>query len=279
MKKITQQNIILSIFENIVRSNIYLFIFSRYITNRFFSKIIYETDFNILYYLRGTNFFSKKSVLDIGANDGISVKIMRKFIKNKIISFEPNIENYNKIKKLKKKINDLSIYNIGLSNKVSNKVNIYEAHFKKYHLSPFDSLSKNNVIKHLKDSLFIKNIKKIISIKKTFVKINKLDNYKLSPCFIKIDIQGHEYECIKGSVNTIQKHKPIIMVEYDNLIILKVYKILNKFGYKKFYFISGKKKLIEHKKEKVFNIFFIHNSLINQLNKKIRIYKLDNYKT
>ena len=103
MKKITQQNIILSIFENFVRSNIYLFIFSRYITNKFFSKIIYETDFNILYYLKDTNFFSKKSVLDIGANDGISVKIIRKFIKNKIISFEPNIENYNKIKKLKKK--------------------------------------------------------------------------------------------------------------------------------------------------------------------------------
>ena len=71
MKKITQQNLILSIIENIIRSNIYLFIFFRYLTNKFFSKIIYESDFNILIFLKNTSIFKKKIIIDVGANDGI----------------------------------------------------------------------------------------------------------------------------------------------------------------------------------------------------------------
>ena len=279
MKKITQQNLILSIIENIIRSNIYLFIFFRYLTNKFFSKIIYESDFNILIFLKNTSIFKKKTIIDVGANDGISIKIIRKFTNNKIISFEPNSLNYKKITLLKKRIKNLITYKIGLSNIKHEEVFIYEAYFKKYHLSPFDSLLKINVIKHLKESLFIKNIVEKITIKKSKIKIDKLDNYVLNPCFIKIDIQGHEYECVKGSIKTIKKSKPIIMIEFDTLIIDNIYKVLRKFGYRKFYFISNKKELFEHKKEKVFNIFFIHNSLLNELNDKLKITYFDNNKT
>ena len=134
MKKITQQNNLLSLIENLVRSNIYLFIFFRYLTNRFFAKIIYETDFKILFYLKNLKFFSK-SIIDIGANDGISIKAIRKFVKNKIYSFEPNKINYKKISKLKTRMKTLVTYNFGLSNKFSNKIYIYEAHYKKYHLT------------------------------------------------------------------------------------------------------------------------------------------------
>ena len=235
MKKITQQNLILSIIENIIRSNIYLFIFFRFLINKFFSKIIYESDFNILIFLKNTSIFKKKTIIDVGANDGISIKIIRKFTNNKIISFEPNNLNYKKITLLKKKIKNLITYKIGLSNIKHRGVFIYEAYFKKYHLSPFDSLLKINVMKHLKGSLFIKNIVKKITIKKSKIKIDKLDNYMLNPCFIKIDIQGHEYECVKGSIKTIKKSKPIIMIEFDTLIIDKIYKVLRKFGYRKFY--------------------------------------------
>ena len=269
MKKIIQKNNLLSLIENLVRSNIYLFIFFRYLTNKFFAKIIYETDFKILFYLKNFNFFSK-SIIDIGANDGISIKAIRKFIKNKIHSFEPNEINYKKISRLKTRVNKLVTYNYGLSNKTSNKIYIYEAHYRKYHLSPFDSLLKKNVIKHLKSSLFVNNITKNVKIKKSLIKLKKLDDFKLSPSFIKIDVQGHEFECIVGALKTIKKYRPIIMIEFDNKIINKIDKKLKKIGYLKFYFKADKVMLIRHKNEKVFNIFFIHNSLISKINKKIK---------
>jgi len=275
IKKITQQNLILSLFENLVRSNLYSFIFFRFVTNKFFARLIYETDFKFIHYVRNLNFFRNKTILDIGANDGISIKAIRKFANNKIISFEPNKKNFSKIINLSKKIKKIQAYNVALSNKKLNKVSIYEAYYKKYHLSPFDSLSKKNVIKHLKDSLFIKKIDKQIIIKSSTIRLRKLDEFKLSPSFIKIDIQGHEYECVLGSLQTIKKNKPIIMIEFDNKIIKKIFNKLKKYEYKKFFYIANKKKLYEHKNEKVFNVFFIHNSLINKIKKNINIKLID----
>lgn len=278
MKKITQQNLILSIIENLIRSNFYFFIFFRFLANKFFTKIIYETDFKFLNYINDLKFFKNKIILDIGGNDGISIKTIRKFTKNKIISFEPNQKNYLKILNLKKKINKIQVYNTALSNKRLEKKSIYEAYFKTYHLSPFDSLSKKNVLKHLKQSLFIKNIEKKITIKKSIIKTKKLDEFKVSPCFVKIDIQGHEYECVLGSLQTIKKNKPILMIEYDKRIIRQIYKILKKLNYKKFFFISKNKILYEHSNEKVFNILFIHKNLINKIKSKIKINLInDNY--
>ena len=41
----TQNNFLLNFFEKICRSNVYLFLISRYLIGKFFSKIIYDSDF------------------------------------------------------------------------------------------------------------------------------------------------------------------------------------------------------------------------------------------
>jgi len=97
----TQQNFFLKILENFIRSNIYFFIFSRFIVNALFSKYIYETDFKILKILNKNYYFDnpKRPIIDIGANDGISYRIIRNFLrKNLIISFEPLKINFKKLK-------------------------------------------------------------------------------------------------------------------------------------------------------------------------------------
>ena len=88
----TQDNIILNFLEKVFRSNIYLFLISRYVIGKYFSKLIYDSDFKIIKILEKKNFFNnKKIILDIGANDGMSYNIIRKFTKKaKIVSFEPN---------------------------------------------------------------------------------------------------------------------------------------------------------------------------------------------
>ena len=65
------------------------------------------------------------------------------------------------------------------------------------------------------------------------------------------------------------------MIEFDNKIIEKIYNKLKKLNYKKFFYIAKKKKLYEHKNEKVFNVFFIHNSLISKIKKNIKIKLID----
>ena len=281
MKEITQQNLILKVIENFVRSNFYMFIFARYITNEFLSRYIYESDFKILKYLKRSNFFlknNKKIILDVGANDGISIKAIRNFVSDvKICSIEPSKTNFEKLKILSKKFKNLKILNYAVSDNLTAKKKIlFQPFYKGYSLSPFDTLNIKDVFKSMNSCLFIKNVEKKIYIKKSFVRITRIDNLNLRPCFIKIDIQGHEYRCVLGSLQTIKKHLPIIMLEYDLIQHQRIYKVLKKMNYKKFFFRSEGKMLTEHKNEKVFNIFFIHQKTLNIINSEIKIKYSDN---
>ena len=202
----TQENIILNLIERICRSNIYLFIISRNLIGKYLSKIIFDSDFKIIKILVQKGYFKKNSlVLDIGANDGMSYKIIRKFAKKtKIISCEPIYHNYRILKKFEGKDKLFECFNIGLSNKLK-KLKLFIPYFKKFSLTQMAGLDKDGVKNRLKQSLFIKDILKKIQFKKKIIKTRKLDSFKLKPTFIKIDIEGHEYECILGSLKTIKK--------------------------------------------------------------------------
>lgn len=47
--------------------------------------------------------------------------------------------------------------------------------------------------------------------------LNKIDNYEFNDIgFIKIDVEGHELNVIEGSINTISKNKPNLIVEISS---------------------------------------------------------------
>ena len=215
----TQQSFLLKLFEKLVRSNLYVFIFSRFIVNKFLFRYIFESDFKILRLLKKNNYFDnlKKPVIDIGANDGISYS--------------------NSNLKIKK---------------------IYIPYFKRFPLSPFAGIDKKSIIFRLKKSFFIKNVLNKINFKMNFIKVKKLDDFNFKPSFIKIDIEGHEYECILGGLKTIKKNKPILYIEYNSKINLKIYNILKKFNYKSYYYDNKSDSMKLHNKEKIFNIIYIN---------------------
>lgn len=198
-----------------------------------------------------------KPIIDIGANDGISYKTIRNFIKKtKIISFEPQKNKFSQLKILKKKDSNYKIFNCGLSKK-KNLMKLYIPFFNNTSLSPFAGLNKKEVISRLNQSIFVKNLLNKIIFKSFDIKLKKLDDYKFKPSFVKIDVEGHEYECIQGSIKTIKKNKPILLVEYNDLSNKKILKLLKQFNYSSYYFNSKNYKIIKHKKEKIFNIFYI----------------------
>ena len=259
----TQGSVILNIFERICRSNIYLFLISRFIIGKYFSKIIYDTDFKIFKILEKNGYFNrKKPIIDIGANDGMSYYAIRKFVRNtKIISFEPNSLNFKFLQKIKLKDSLFELKKIALSDKKGEKI-FYTPFFKKYALSQIAGISKPGVLDRLRNSLYVKNLSKKIILKKQKIKTINLDFFKYNPSFIKIDIEGHEFECIKGSLQTIIKNKPIIMVEYNRIICNKIDLILKKQKYKKYFNNKFNKKIEIFKNQKIFNIFFIQDKFL-----------------
>ena len=74
------------------------------------------------------------------------------------------------------------------------------------------------------------------------VNVKKLDNLQFENpiSFIKIDVEGHEIEVIEGAIETINKNKPILLIEieekHSKKKVIDAIKFINTLGYKSYYF-------------------------------------------
>jgi len=73
--------------------------------------------------------------------------------------------------------------------------------------------------------------KKTVSVD---VSCKRLDDvYDGIPSIIKIDVEGHELNVLKGAVNTIKKHKPMILIEIHHFENSEIPKFIESLGYDK----------------------------------------------
>ena len=151
-----------------------------------------------------------ETAIDVGSNKGQFILLVEKLFKNKTIySFEPISEVYEKQKKFFKNKKNIFFYNIGVGEKLSKK-NFYITNRQ-------DSSSFLKVEKNIK-----KNNDYSIKEKRE-VGIKSLDEIMtgknlITPILIKIDVQGYEFEVLKGSANLLKKIKYIIAEVSDNEI-------------------------------------------------------------
>tara|TARA_B100000795_G_C22728560_1_gene410445 strand:+ start:52 stop:966 length:915 start_codon:yes stop_codon:yes gene_type:complete len=153
-------------------------------------------------------FSNKKKVLllDCGCNYGFySFYTASLSTNNFVISFEAaprTVEDFNKNLHLNN-FKNIILKNLAISDIDNNKVSFNES------VNDWESsLTHNNFKK--------KSLTKISTTTiDTTLKEYSLDNRFL---FIKLDIEGHELQAIKGGENTIRKHKPIIIIEFSKYI-------------------------------------------------------------
>ena len=176
----------------------------------------------------------KLVIFDVGCYRGIFTKSMIDLIGNKkykIYLFDIN-------KKVKKYISYLlrlkNIYynEVALSNK-NGKANYNYNQFFEAAGSSLSSLVKNEAMWNFTRKLVLLSRKGFVTYKvhtitlDSFVKKNKIKSIDI----LKIDIEGSEYELLKGAKNTLNKNKiKIILVEIlakKNFYIKKEKKVLN----------------------------------------------------
>lgn len=160
---------------------------------------------DILFYPKLRKFLSgrlrnARFIIDVGANKGQSIDFFRSISKHaKIYSFEPNPELsrflYNKYE------NDP---NIMIRNEGVSSVNGYLD----FHINQLDLTSSFQILNH--ESLYLKQKAKVLgyateNIVKNILKVpvitlgDFIRNENLGPIdLIKIDTEGHEYECLLG---------------------------------------------------------------------------------
>jgi len=137
----------------------------------------------------------------------------------------------------------------------------------------------NSFVKDFKD--FKRNKKNSFvnaSVEEVTVDVVRLDDFifdkKISPNIIKIDVEGFEFEVIKGMSYILKNYKPILMIEVENNINNRIeYKsikgIYNFMVNEKYIIFNDNLKLIKSYNELSGNNFFVHSkkhiSILNTL--------------
>jgi len=151
--------------------------------------------------------------IDIGANIGLhSLRFSKLF--NQVESFEPFSVNYECLKENTKTFSNINLHNIGLGSIVT----------KQKLMLPEDS--NNSGAPSIVD--FINTDRKTITEE---IEIAILDDFNFQPSFIKIDTQGFEMEILKGAVNTLKTHKPVLVIETAKQPFKDIAAFLSTMGY------------------------------------------------
>jgi len=172
--------------------------------------------------------------IDIGANWGYFSLFLalRNGFKGFIHSFEPIEENISLLVDFKNKFNLKSIhaYKLALANSVSTQRIYY-----------YDLLKEGATLLLPSDEKGYEIDPSWGTYRSADIEISKLDSFIFDRIdFLKIDVEGLEYECIQGSKEQIKKHNPYIFLESHFIEgneesinkSLLLFEFLEKLGYK-----------------------------------------------
>jgi FkbM family methyltransferase len=161
---------------------------------------------------------------DIGANSGYySFYFALKFKNLKVISFEPNIEAYDKFNKTlqKNSFKNVKIYNLGLSD------NKRKVQMRSMIKNGF--IQSNSAITETSHAFDVKDFKIKYADLDIGDNLLKYRNKKLS---MKIDVEGHEINTLKGLKNILKNNKCLLLIEISEGNFNEVDRLLKNFLYR-----------------------------------------------
>jgi FkbM family methyltransferase len=151
--------------------------------------------------------------LDVGANYGQSIESI-KVVKSaaRIWSFEPNPLLATRLQHRYRDRADITVLAYGLGEK-DDAVPLIIPVYKGFVYDGLASFNRKDAAGWLcPDTLYCFNPEKL-ELRETVCVIHRLDDYLLDPLFIKIDVQGYEWHVLRGGIETIERHEPVLMVE------------------------------------------------------------------
>jgi FkbM family methyltransferase len=174
--------------------------------------------------------------LDIGANRGQSTDAILMAKKNvRIRMFEPNRLLFHKLENMFSNDSRVTLDNFGIGDKEMSSP-LYIPFFKKWMFDGLASFDRSEAEGWLRNNLFAFDESKL-TLQETLCSIRRLDDLNLAPFFIKMDIQGYEYQALLGSEKTLRKHAPILLIEAPSKCIIE---FLGAIGYGTYAFEGNK---------------------------------------
>jgi len=192
--------------ENWVRKHFFIYSVVRRAAPFICRYITLEDGFEVLKFIKPRD--SLYVALDIGANDGTSIRMIRKFQKSaRIVAFDP-------ITRPRFNLRNVDFKEFALSNS-KERFSLFTPIVHGKTLTQYSSFHSEKLRQQIEHDLGLEATDYGI-VEKT-VEAYTLDSLNLKPFFVKIDVEGAEKAVLEGSFVTIDRHLPIILVEIQNV--------------------------------------------------------------
>lgn len=165
--------------------------------------------------------------LDVGANRGQSTDAILMAKKNaQIHMFEPNQYLYQKLQAMFCGDTRITVDNFGIGEREASEP-LYVPFFKQWMFDGLASFDRSEAEGWLRNNLVAFDRSKL-TFQENVCSIRSLDDLELQPFFIKMDIQGLEYQALLGGKDTLRRHTPILLIEAPTGNVIR---FLASFGY------------------------------------------------
>lgn len=187
---------------------IYNFLRRIYLVYIRFSKIPHEKDFDFYRYFDG----EEGIFVDVGANGGQSAISFSCFNSSfKIVSFEPNTTLERDLHFAKKLLGPRYSYHMHGLGESAGTFTLYTPYIGALPIAARASMRKEGLTSFLDE--MDKASHKNVGFKSSSIEIRDFDSTSIAPTIVKIDVEGHETEVLRGMSRAISKHRPIFMIE------------------------------------------------------------------
>jgi FkbM family methyltransferase len=170
----------------------------------------HESDFRALPLL---NLGNSPLLVDVGGNIGQSVlSLYTIFPAARVLSFEPNPAVFHKLRRLTRKFPRLTVVPNGLSDQTG-EAELFVPAYNGNALTGLASFDYESAKGWLTADRILLFDPMRLTVSSERVPLGRLDDWGLEPDFIKIDVQGLEFQVLAGGLETIRKYRPAIMAE------------------------------------------------------------------
>ena len=197
--------------------------------------------------------------LDVGANTGISALSFRAFDRQTpILSVEPNPFNERDLQ-LAGRLARRFRYVLKAAGDQHGELTLYTPIVAGVPLTPEASLSLEHLLARepeLLAELGLSPGARPLEVAETTVPVVPLDELAIQPAFVKIDVQGWEPAVVRGLAATLDRHRPVIMVETGHHLA-SVDALLAPMDYQPYVYDPAHHRLVDRGTRAALNIFYI----------------------
>lgn len=169
----------------------------------------FESEFKLL---RHISFEPGQQCIDVGANRGQSIDAIRLYLKEaEIVAFEPNPVLATRLERRFRGDRALQVHAEGLGHS-RGEFRLYIPAYRGWEFDGLASFDLESARDWLPGRIVGFDPAKL-EVREFTCQVARLDDFELSPFFIKIDVQGAEHDVIVGGRETLARCRPVLLIE------------------------------------------------------------------